>query len=283
MPNPTCASEYAVYTFLVSPPSTSWKSSPTPWRRLVAMLAPGDWLYTDAHYLAAEMEVDAEAARRWLPRPLRLASPARATVFVAWFPHTSFGSVYSEAGLFLHLEHRHRGAVFSPWMIVDDDVALILGRELLGYPKKMGSIALSIDGDRVSGVASRRGVELIRMEGRLDEREDDPPPMLGRPHRNVRSTMGLSVPKIIAFTPREQAIEVRRDGCSNRGFAIRPKGWGTRAAPLGGACDHAARWGPSKRGRASADCFRRLGSGLVSAKPAPAVPALPADRGRNAN
>jgi acetoacetate decarboxylase len=210
MPNPTCASEYAVYTFLVSPPSTSWKSSPTPWRRLVAMLAPGDWLYTDAHYLAAEMEVDAEAARRWLPRPLRLASPARATVFVAWFPHTSFGSVYSEAGLFLHLEHRHRGAVFSPWMIVDDDVALILGRELLGYPKKMGSIALSIDGDRVSGVASRRGVELIRMEGRLDEREDDPPPMLGRPHRNVRSTMGLSVPKIIAFTPREQAIEVRR-------------------------------------------------------------------------
>jgi hypothetical protein len=76
--------------------------------------------------------------------------------------------------------------------------------------------------------------------------------------------------------PQSKAIEVRRDGCSNRGFAIRPKGWGTRAAPLGGACDHAARWGPSKRGRASADCFRRPGSGLVS----PAVPALPADRAR---
>jgi acetoacetate decarboxylase len=180
------------------------------WGRLVSMLAPGEWLYTDAHYLVADMEVDPVAARRWVPRPLRLASPARATVFTGWFPHNTFGSVYHEAGLFLHVEHGKKSAIFSPWMLVDDDVALILGRELLGYPKKMGTIDFRIDGDRISGVASRRGAELVRMEGVLGERVEAPPPMLGRPHRNVRSSLGLAVPKVIAFTPREEVIEVRR-------------------------------------------------------------------------
>jgi acetoacetate decarboxylase len=174
------------------------------------MVAPGGWLYRDAHYLVAEMDVDAHAARRWLPWPLRLASPATASIFTAWFPQTSFGSVYREAGLFLHVEHLGRPAVFSPWMLVDDDVALILGRELLGYPKKLGTIVFEIEGERIAGSAERRGSELLRMEGTLGERLEDAPPMLARPHRNVRSSLGLALPKLIAFTPRERAIEVRR-------------------------------------------------------------------------
>jgi acetoacetate decarboxylase len=181
----------------------------TYWSRLLSMVAPGDWLYQDAHYLVADMEVDAAAARRWVPFPLKLSGPARASIFTAWFPNTSFGSVYREAGLFLHVEHHGRPAVFSPWMLVDDDVALILGRELLGYPKKMGEIDFAIDGERVIGVARRRGVEVLRMEGELGPEVRDPPPMLGRPHRNVRASIGLAVPKVVAFTPHEEAIVVR--------------------------------------------------------------------------
>jgi len=180
------------------------------WSRWKQMLAPGGWLYTDAHYLVADMDVDARAAARWVPWPLRLARPATASIFTAWFPSTTFGSVYREAGLFLHVEHLGRRAIFCPWMIVDDDVALIVGRELLGYPKKLGDIDFVVDGDRVSGVAWRRGTELLRMEGTLGARVADPPPMLGRPHRNVRTSLGLALSKVIAFTPREEPVEVRR-------------------------------------------------------------------------
>ena len=186
----------------------------TPWQRLAAMMAPADgWLYRDAHYLVADMEIDVAAARRWVPFPLRVAKrggAALASIFTAWFPHNTFGSSYHEAGLFLHVEHLGRPAVFSPWMIVDDDVALITGRELLGYPKKLGSIDLAIDGDRVRAVAVRRGAKLVVMEGTLGERVAEPPPMLGRAHRNVRASLGLALPKVIAFTPRERSIEVRR-------------------------------------------------------------------------
>ncbi len=186
------------------------------WSRLAAMMAPPDgWLYRDAHYLVADMEIDPAAARRWVPDPLRLRvakkdGVALASIFLAFFPYNTFGSTYHEAGLFLHVEHLGRRAIFSPWMLVDDDVALITGRELLGYPKKLGSIDLAVDGDRVRGVAVRRGAKLLTMEGTLGERVHEPPPMLGRPHRNVRASMGVALPKIVAFTPRERAIEVRR-------------------------------------------------------------------------
>ncbi len=178
--------------------------------RLKAMIPRRDWIYRDAHYLIADFEIDPDAARRWVPPSLSLASPARASMFLAYFPHNTFGSVYREAGLFLHVKHWGMRSIFSPWMIVDDDVALILGRELFGYPKKLGEIRWNLEGDRIEGVASRRGTELVRMKGTLGEVLRDPPPMLGRPHRNLRSALGFALPQLVAFTPREEVIEARR-------------------------------------------------------------------------
>jgi acetoacetate decarboxylase len=178
--------------------------------RLMKMMAFGDWCYQNAHYLSAEIEVDPSAASRWVPSPLRLAKPAVATVFTAYFPINTFGSIYHEAGLFLHVTHRGAKALYCPWILVDDDVALILGRELLGYPKKMGEIEFMISNDEIRGIAARRGTELVRMNGLLKERLENPPPFLGRPHRNVRSTLGLALPKVLAFTPHEEPIEVHR-------------------------------------------------------------------------
>lgn len=177
--------------------------------RLRALAGGGGWIYRDAHYLVADVELDARAAAPWVPRPLVLSRPARAQIFTAWFPHTSFGSVYKEAGIFFDVDHWQKRAVHSPWMLVDDDVALIVGRELLGYPKKLGELSWEHDGDRIAAVACRRGSELVRMEGVLGERLS-PTPMLGRPHRNVRSTTGLALPKVIAFTPKERVVEVRQ-------------------------------------------------------------------------
>jgi acetoacetate decarboxylase len=190
-------------------PPTS--ANPLGLARLRAMISPaGRWIYRDAHYLVAEVELDPAAAARWIPRPLRLATPARAQVFTGYFPTNTFGSVYREAGVFVDVVHRGTRAIYSPWMLVDDDVALILGRELLGYPKKLGELTWEHDGDRIRGVARRRGHDLIEMTGRLGEAIAGAPPILGRPHRNVRTSLGLALPKVIAFTPRERVVEVRR-------------------------------------------------------------------------
>lgn len=179
-------------------------------RRLREMIGQG-WAYRDAQYLVADVELDADRARRFVPWPLRLATPARANVFLAYFPHNTFGSVYREAGVFFDIASCRSGrrAVFSPWMIVDDDVALILGRELLGYPKKLGDLTWQLDGDRISASARRRGHTLVTMTGTLGGPLADPPPMLGRPHRNIRGSAGVAMPKVIAFAPKERVCEVR--------------------------------------------------------------------------
>ncbi len=51
-------------------------------------------------------------------------------------------------------------------MPVDDDTAMICGREQFGFPKKMADrITLDRDGPHVAGSAVRNGVQLLRIEG----------------------------------------------------------------------------------------------------------------------
>lgn len=177
----------------------------------IAALPEGGFIYRDAHYLTAVVEIDPDKMRPWLPAGVTLAEPATADLFCAWFPDCNYGSVYHEAGLFVHVKTGiglfATTGIHCPWMILDDDAAMILGREVLGYPKKMGSIHWSIDGDTVAASAERRGVTLVEMRGTLGEVIDNPPPILGRPHRNV---VGSVLPYLVAFTPGEHVIEVRR-------------------------------------------------------------------------
>ncbi|MFE6860179.1 acetoacetate decarboxylase family protein [Nocardia sp. NPDC057668] len=180
-------------------------------RRLMRLGDPRRSLYRDAHYFSATVEIDPEAMRQWLPAGVRLAEPARADLFTACFPDNNFESPgYHEAGLFVHVKTMQGVGIHCPWMILDDDVALIIGRELLGYPKKLGEIEWSITDTEIGARATRRGHELLRMGGRLGEVIPDPPPILARPHRNVAGITGLFPSWLVAFTPRERVIEVRR-------------------------------------------------------------------------
>ncbi|WP_072738054.1 acetoacetate decarboxylase family protein [Rhodococcus triatomae] len=179
-------------------------------RRALELGRPRRTLYRDAHYFVATVEVDPDRMRQWLPPGIRLADKPRADVFTAWFPDCNYGSVYHEAGVFVHVKAGRRTGIHCPWMILDDDVALILGRELLGYPKKLGEIEWQHTSDTVTATATRRSHELLSMSGSLGDVIDSPPMILGRPHRNVVGLSGVFVPWVVAFTPVETPIEVRR-------------------------------------------------------------------------
>lgn len=169
----------------------------------------GQPIYRNAQYLSATLEVDAAAIRRWLPAGVKLANPARADLFCAYFPDNALGAVYREVGLFVHIRAGGKTGIHCPWMLVDNDIALILGRELLGYPKKMAEVEWNRDGDSLHASGTRQGVRLVKMDAQLGDVITDPPPFLGRPHRNVIGTLGLSLPRILAFTPRETNVETR--------------------------------------------------------------------------
>jgi acetoacetate decarboxylase len=167
-------------------------------------------LYHNAHYLTAVVEVDPQAMARWLPAGMTLATPHRADLFCAYFPDNVYTGAYHEAGLFVHIKAGRGTGIYCPWMILDDDRAMILGREMLGYPKKMGVINWAQQDGHIIASASRRGTTLIEMDATLGEIIHNAPPILGLPHRNISGNLGMSLPREVRFTPKEHPIEVRR-------------------------------------------------------------------------
>lgn len=119
--------------------------------------------WSGARLVVFTTEVDDTVAREWLPPGLTPSRPARATVFVADYPETTFGVVYREAGVLLHATRFGVDVLHAAWMVVDDDRALVLGRELLGFPKKLAVIDFELDTStgRCTAAVRRLGAELL--------------------------------------------------------------------------------------------------------------------------
>jgi len=188
--------------------------------RSFATLASGR-LYEDAWYFVVDVALDEAAAREFLPSGLALAKPAKASVFFARFEKTSFGSSYDEAGVLFHVKRWLRPGLFSPWMVVTDDVALVLGREVLGYPKKLAEIDLRIDGDSIRAEVARRGQKLLSLDATLGDAipARDVRPVLGPRAYGVRGAFGPGAQELVTFSPRERPREVRRAEAS---LAVHP-------------------------------------------------------------
>lgn len=168
-------------------------------------------LWTQARMVWADIDVDPDKVADWLPFPLKLADPPRASVFIADYPETSFGSVYREAAVLLHVRLFGLPLRFCPWMVVDDDSALVLGREMLGYPKKMAKIRFTEYKDgRFLGSVTRKGTEIFRLEGRVGEAEDNPEPGIGRWSVNVRGLLPTSWAHLLLFRPAENIHDCQR-------------------------------------------------------------------------
>ena len=166
-----------------------------------------DVFYRDAQYLAATYELDRKIAKRWLPPGLMLPRQAKADLFIASFPKSFIGEPYLEAGLFVHVRTPFGTGIHCPWMIVDNDVALTLGREG-GYPKKAGEFEYRIEGDQIFAQASRRGTKLITMRGTIGERVVDPEPFIGRSNLHVVGST-VSIPRLVWFKPIERHVGTR--------------------------------------------------------------------------
>ena len=130
--------------------------------------------FPNAEMLVATFRTDAAVAAEIVPRPLSPTREALATVFVARYPETNFGVVYNEGALFVHVEYRGEQGVYCLSMPVDDDVAMLGGRETFGYPKKMAEkITLDTTADSVLGSVVRKGTEILRIECQLSGEVED--------------------------------------------------------------------------------------------------------------
>jgi len=142
-------------------------------------------LWDNARFILADVPLHPDRARKVLPWMLKPTTPPMATLFVVDYTKTSFTVPYHEAALLIHVQHPFGPGLHCYTMIVDDDTALIYGRELLGYPKKFAKFEWKEDGDRVAGSYTRRGVTVLSMEGTKGARQEPPKPVFDVKTYNV--------------------------------------------------------------------------------------------------
>ena len=104
--------------------------------------------FYDAEVLTVYFETKSEVVERLLPPPLKPAALPIGAAFVANYPKTNFGVTYLESALFLLAQHNGEEGAYCLSMPVTNDIALILGREVFGYPKKMAEIGFEREGDQ---------------------------------------------------------------------------------------------------------------------------------------
>ncbi len=137
--------------------------------------------FYDAEMLVVLWETKPEIVRRLLPPPLKPAGRPIAMAFVADYPRTNFDVIYKESALFLRAEWEGEEGGYCLSMPVTNDIAMAGGREIFGFPKKIGDIQFKRDGDTIEGWTERRGIRFMEIRAK----------MTGKP--NVEDAQGMIV------------------------------------------------------------------------------------------
>ncbi len=172
--------------------------------RIRRPLAAGVKMWENARFVLADVPLDRREVKRILPWGMWPQDPPTATLFIANYTKTSFTVPYKEGALLIHVRTPLGSGLHCPWMIVDDDTALIYGRELLGYPKKSGQLTFKEAGDRITASISRRGVTVLKIEVERTRHESRPRPVFNLKTFNAGGPGQLFVIQPIwLFRPKE--------------------------------------------------------------------------------
>ena len=113
------------------------------------------------------------AIKKLIPKPLKPSSIVMGSIFFANYPKTNFGCVYKEASLSLGVQHNGVEGSYCLTMPVTDEMALILGREVYGFPKKMADeIFIEMTDKDYRAKYVRKNVELINFSMEFEEEID---------------------------------------------------------------------------------------------------------------
>ena len=134
-------------------------------------------LWEDARLIVADVPLKANEARKMLPWGMKLTDPPTATLFIADYRKTGFTVPYKESGVLVHVKTLFGTGYHCCWMQVDDDTALIYGRELLGYPKKLAKIDFEETPETIKASVTRRGVKVLSIEGKRGPSQSVPDPV----------------------------------------------------------------------------------------------------------
>ena len=122
----------------------------------------GPYRFINREYLVITYETDPEAIRAALPEPLEAADkPLIAYEFLKMPDSYGFGD-YSESGVVIPCKLNGEDVNFTCQMYLDDEPPTTGGREIWGFPKKIGKPKLEVVHDTLTGTLHYAG-QLVAM------------------------------------------------------------------------------------------------------------------------
>ncbi|MBC8048724.1 MAG: acetoacetate decarboxylase [Chitinophagales bacterium] len=111
---------------------------------------PGPYRFINREYLIITYRTDPAALERVVPKPLEIIEPVVKYEFIRMPDSTGFGD-YTESGQVIPVRMNGEMGGYVHAMFLDDDPPIAGGRELWGFPKKLGSPTLCVERDTLLG------------------------------------------------------------------------------------------------------------------------------------
>lgn len=130
--------------------------------------------FKNAEMIIALWETKMEIIERILPPPLKPVQKPIAISFIGNYPSTNQGLPYLEGALMVRCEFDGVMGNYYLAMPVTDDRAMIGGREIFGFPKKIANVYLERNDKDVYAFSERLGTKNIEIKAKLTGKFNDP-------------------------------------------------------------------------------------------------------------
>lgn len=113
---------------------------------------PAPYRFVNREYFIITYETDLEALRRVVPEPLEIdeSNPYVKYEFIR-MPDSSGLGDYTESGIVIPVRYKGEQGGYVHSMFLDLSAPISCGREIWGFPKKLGFPTLEVDGDTLLG------------------------------------------------------------------------------------------------------------------------------------
>lgn len=110
----------------------------------------GPYRFVDREFLVISYRTDPKLLAAVVPEPLLPAGDVVRFEFIRMPDSTGFGD-YTESGQVIPVTYQGKAGVYVHSMFLDDDSPIAGGREIWGFPKKLGSPVLRTEKDTLVG------------------------------------------------------------------------------------------------------------------------------------
>ncbi len=138
---------------------------------------PGPYRFVDREYLIITYRTDPAILEKVIPAPLKMTDPVVKYEFINMPDSTGFGH-YCESGQVIPVSFEGEAASYVHSMYLDDHPPIAGGRELWGFPKKLGNPKLQVDKDTLVGTLDYGTVRVATGTMGFKHKKLDPDPII---------------------------------------------------------------------------------------------------------